>query len=346
MSQSASINHIPMPTTELTPLVRQWLLLQALANRRNGMTVKEMSEEFEVTIRTVRRDLDTLLQVGFPISENHVSSHGRKHWTFNTESRGTSLSFSWDEAIALYLGRRYLDPLAGTLLWENINQAFRKIRACLGETALRYLEKMSDAFHHTNFGAGDYAQKSEIIDQLIYAVEERRYTLLTYHSLNSTEPFTYEVFPYGIVFHHNSLYLVAFSSDHQEIRHFKIDRIEQADPQDMKFPKPKKFNLQDHLANSFGIFQGNDRSHTVRIRFAADVARIVEESRWHHSQQLKRQHDGSLLATFELGDLHEVKSWVLSFGSKAVVLGPEELREEIMEEVQQVLSEMLKENQP
>lgn len=338
MSRSTSIDRIPMPSTELTPLVRQWMLLQALANRRHGMTLKEIAAEFEITTRTVHRDLDTLRQVGFPISEKEISSHGRKHWQLTPESNGMRLSFAWDEVIALYLGRRHFDPLAGTVLWDSIHNAFRKIKSCIGETALRHLEKMSDAFHHTHFGAGDYRDKSEIIDQLMFAIEERRQTLLTYHSLSSTEPFTYEVSPYGIVFHHNSLYLVAFSSDHQEIRHFKVDRIELADPQGLKFPKPGDFNLQDHLSGSFGIFQGDGRNHRVRIRFAADVVRIVEESKWHHSQELSRQADGTLLAEFELGDLTEIASWILSFGSKAVVLEPEELRERILEEAESIVS--------
>lgn len=340
MTQSPPLDRVPMATTESTPLLRQWLLLQSLANRRNGLTVKEMAEEAGVTTRTIRRDLQTLQQVGFPITENHVSSHGRRHWQLSPEAKYHSLSFSWEEVIALYLGRRHLDPLAGTILWENINQAFRKIKACIGETALRHLEKMSDAFHHTHFGAGDYREKSDIIDQLMFAIEERRQTLLTYHSLNSTEPFTYEVAPYGIVFHHNSLYLVAFSSDHQEIRHFKVDRIEQADPQGLKFPFPEDFNLQDHLAGSFGIFQGDGQPHRVRVRFAADVARIVEESRWHHSQKLTRQPDGCLLADFELGDLTEVKFWILSFGSKATVLVPDELRESVLCEAEGILSNL------
>lgn len=53
-----------MSTGEMTPLVRQWLLLQSLANRRNGLTIKEMAEDAGVTMRTIRRDLQTLQQIG------------------------------------------------------------------------------------------------------------------------------------------------------------------------------------------------------------------------------------------------------------------------------------------
>jgi predicted DNA-binding transcriptional regulator YafY len=70
----------------------------------------------------------------------------------------------------------------------------------------------------------------------------------------------------------------------------------------------------------------------VRIRFDREVARYVQETTWHPSQQLKAQKDGSILASFVLNSTTEIKSWVLSFGSHAVVLEPAELRAEIVKE--------------
>jgi predicted DNA-binding transcriptional regulator YafY len=100
-----------------------------------------------------------------------------------------------------------------------------------------------------------------------------------------------------------------------------------------KFPfrLPEGFNLRDHLANSFGIFDGPGRI-CVKIRFLSTVARYVHEKHWHASQRLTPQADGSLLAEFCLGSLEEVKSWVLGFGRHAEVLEPEGLREEMEEE--------------
>ena len=329
-----------MPSSDYPAVVRQWTLLQSLSNRHYGMTLQEMSDETGVTTRTIRRDLALLQEVGFPVSENHKSDHGRRHWQLDPSAKKISLSFDWEEAMALYFGRRYLDPLAGTMLWQSLNRAFRKIEACLGDRALRHIRKMKGAFHHVQFGTSDYHDKSEIIDQLSLAVEERSMTLLTYHSRSSTEPVTYDVYPYGLVHHRHSLYLIGFSTTHDEIRTFKVDRIERVDSDPLKFQRPVDFDLKKYLADGFGIFHGTGPLTMVRIRFSADVARVVSESQWHASQKLSRQADGSLIAQFELGDLHEITSWILSFGSKAVVIEPEELRESIAEELRQALSQL------
>lgn len=331
-----------MPGEKSSPLSRQWTLLQSLAAHHYGLTIKEMAAEHGVTTKTIGRDLEKFQEVGFPVSVCQTSEHGCQHWRLDSDAKLIPLNLAWDEAIALYLGRRLLDPLAGTPIGASVQRAFRKIRATLGKRALDHLEKMSGAFHNTRFGASDYFGKSEMIDQLIIAIEDRVATLITYQSLSATEPVTYDVAPYGLVFHNHSLYLVAYSSDHDEIRVFKVDRIEHVDPPDrenLKFLLPDDFDLQRYFAHSFGVFPGNGSLRAVRVRFAADVARVVSEGQWHASQLLTPQRDGSLIGEFQLADLHEFQSWILSFGSKAIVLEPDELREEIAEEYRRALSQ-------
>lgn len=316
-----------------TPLLRQWQIIIQLSARRSGATVKELAEEFGVVQRTIRRDLQALQRAGFPLDER-TSSHGRKHWRLHADASRPPLRFTWDEAVALFLARRHLEPLAGTPLWESAQRAFRKIRATLSESAMRYLDKISGAFHHTRTGTGDYARKGEIIDGLMIAIEDRRIAFITYQSARATEPVTYEVYPFGIVFHRQSLYLVAYSVSHDEVRHFKIDRLSDVQLETLQFTRPADFDLQQHLADSFGIFHGEDgQSEDVKIRFSPEVARYVAESRWHHSQKLSPQQDGSLIFQVTLGTTEEIKSWVLSFGAQAEVLKPRHLREEISEEI-------------
>lgn len=97
-----------------SPLLRQWMLLEALSSRAGGATVLELVRELGVSEKTVRRDLGTFQKVGFPLQE-HFGPHGRKAWRLEPSADTPSLSFAFDEAIALYLGRRLLEPLAGTV---------------------------------------------------------------------------------------------------------------------------------------------------------------------------------------------------------------------------------------
>lgn len=312
-------------------LLRQWILLKALSVRGAGATVKELAEELSVVEKTIRRDLETFLAVGFPLEET-VGQFGRKKWRLDPDRTPPGMTFAFDEAVALYLGRRFLEPLAGTVFWDAAQRAFRKIRACLGPGALRYLDKFAAIFYQTAVGASDYSDQAELIDQLVLAIEERRIVLLTYQSLRATEPTTYDAYPYGLTYHRGALYLVGHAPDHNAVRHWKVNRIEEVELSELRFNRPAEFDLVGHFAKSFGVFQGDGDVH-VKVRFARPVARYVSESKWHASQKLLRQKDGGVLAEFDLSSTEEIKRWILSFGQHAVVEEPEELRAAIVAEL-------------
>jgi proteasome accessory factor B len=317
-------------------LIRQWILLKQLSSRHYGVTVREMAQEFGVNEKTIRRDLNIFRDAGFPLVEK-TGEYGKKTWKLELDGKPPELSFPFDEALALYLGRRFMEPLAGTPMWEAARRAFKKIRACLPQSALDYLEKMGGQLHQTSVGASDYSQKSAIIEQLMIGIEDRRATLIAYQSMRATEPVTYDVYPYGLSYHRGSLYLIAHAPDHGEVRHYKVDRISDAEAGEFPFQRPADFDLEEHLSNSFGIFQGRGDAR-VRVRFSSSVARYVSESRWHASQQLTRQKDGALVAEFQLSDTEEIKHWILSFGKEAQVLAPAALRDELAVELEALLA--------
>lgn len=309
--------------TEAPPLVRQWILLRTLCSRHHGVTIKELAAEMVVGEKTIRRDLEAFQTAGFPLIET-VGQFGRKSYRIDQSKSQPGMSFAYDEAIALYLGRRFLEPLAGTVFWEAAQRAFTKIRATLGKEALKYVDQFAAVFHQTNVGASDYAEKADLIDALMQGIEERRAMFIAYRSLQATEPVTYDIYPYGLTYHRGSLYLIGHAPQHNAIRHWKVDRIEEAKLEDLRFNWPEDFDLQTHFAKSFGIFHSDGEVH-VTVRFSPTVARYVQESNWHASQNLTTEKDGSVLAEFDLGSTEEIMRWIMSFGQHAVVLAPSEL---------------------
>jgi predicted DNA-binding transcriptional regulator YafY len=318
-----------------SPLIRQWILLRTLAARKYGATVKELAREAGVSIKTIRRDLETFQTAGFPLREV-VGDFGRKKWHLESAKPPADLNFTWDEAAALYLGRRLLDPLMGTMFWQAAREAFRKIQAVLEPVPREYLDKFATMFCQTMIGTHDYSKKADLIDSLMQAIEDSQAVAMTYQSLAATEPVTYTVWPYGLVYHRGSLYLVGRTRRHEDTCHWKVDRIEAVTLKDQRFQRPEEFDLQKHLAKSFGVFQG-DGEVCVKVRFLPAVARYVGEATWHPSQKLTRQRDGSVVAEFTLDGTEEIKRWIMSFGKCAQVLEPEELRHEIIQELREAV---------
>jgi len=318
---------------DTTPLVRQWTLLHILSSRRQGATVGELMSELDANDKMIRRDLQFLASNGFPLVES-VGDRGKKSWTLSSGVHAPALNFNFTEVLSLYLGRRALEPLAGTNIWQGAQSAYTKIRATLGEGAIAYLEKLSRVLQPTHTAVGDYSAKADLIELLLMAIEDRKITWIVYQSANATEPVSTEVYPLTLLWHRGSLYLLAHAREDDKVKTYKVDRVSGVDVTHLKFTFPNEFDAQQFLSSSFGIMSGANTTTRVRIRFSSSVARYITERKWHASQQLSKQRDNTLIAEFELGDLHEFKAWLLSFAQHAEVLEPESLRTEMRDTIQ------------
>lgn len=312
-------------------LIRQWRLLRLLADARTGYTVKEIQQETGVSIETVRRDLRDLSDAGFRVREAS-GYRGVKRW--RVEGFEDGFTFTITDLLSIYMGRQFLETLAGTPFWDGQQKVFSKIRGALGPSAFNYLKKLASSLRATSIGASDYTKRGELIDLLMIAIEDRLVSLIVYQSDRSTEPVEQEVYPQGFVYHRGSLYLIAWSSRRGEIRTYKMDRIEDVHSTKLPATVPEDFDLAEWLEHSFGVFRSNSTElQTIRIHFTREVARYVQESRWHGSQQLSVQKDGSLIAEFRLTDTQEIKRWIMSFGPNATVLEPQQLVEDIQRDL-------------
>jgi len=317
------------------PVYRHWILLRTLGARRHGLTVREMAQDMGVAEKTIRRDLALFQRLGFPLVETN-GERGRKTWRLAGGGSAPPLQFTFDEAVVLYLARPFLEPLAGTQLWQAAHSALRKIRATLDERAIAYFDQFPQLFHCTTFDFGDYSNQAGIIDDLTFAVEECKAVHITYQSLQATEAATRDVYPYCLVRHKGWLYLIAFDPGHDQIRHYKVDRIERIEVSSFTFQRPRDFDVSKHLAGSFGIYEG-DRDVTIVVKITPPAARSVVESKRLPGAVVTNQGDGSVLVRFRFTSTVEIKPWVLGFGASAVILEPEDFRVEVSEELEQML---------
>ena len=318
--------------SESQQLLRQWRLLQLLEDSRIGIRLAELARQFEVSDRCIRRDVAVLKTAGFPLQEI-IGDRGVKRWKMKPFCE--QLQFNYSDMIAVILSRRFLEPLAGTPFWEGHQKIYRKVRGALGDHAVRFCERMQQTIRVSGFGSGDYSKRGQVIDTILQAMEDRRRVLIVYQSMQATESVEQELGPQGLIWHNGSLYLIAWSARREEIRNYKVDRIEEATiGSDLKYAVPDDFSLDEWQKKAFGVFRGDGTElHSVRIRFNRDAARYVQESWWHDSQQFHPNPDGSVEMALELTELTAVTKWVLSFGRNATAIEPPELIDRIRDEL-------------
>ena len=144
--------------------------------------------------------------------------------------------------------------------------------------------------------------------------------------------------PYHVGQIEHGWYLLAYDPARKAMRTFALQRITKLSLLKTKFVRDPRFNARDHLGGGFGVwsYAGEEkRTQEVHIRFEGSAARIVGERQWHLTQAIRKlKADGSVIEfQADLSGLEEITRWVLSWGSKAKVLGPPELKKRVQEEL-------------
>jgi len=315
-------------------LARQWQLIQRLARSRAGILLDDLARELGCVRRTVYRDLDALMYAGFPVLSER--REGRVYYRFVDSYRLGDVPFTPDELLALAFGEDLLRPLEGTVFHESIQAALAKIKAGLGPELHAYLETLHDTFRVLPGPHKNYAEYRETIRVLNDAVLAHETLRMSYRTGATGRVATRDFDPYRVFYRGGGLYALGHDHASDQLRTFAVDRIRRIEASGRKFELPPDFDFDAYIANAFGVIA--EPALRVRIRFDPRWASYVAERTWHESQQLKTLDDGSLELSMEVGGTAEIRTWVLSFGSGALVLEPQALREEVRLELEASLS--------
>jgi predicted DNA-binding transcriptional regulator YafY len=126
--------------------------------------------------------------------------------------------------------------------------------------------------------------------------------------------------------------MIGYCHLRKEVRVFALDRIKMLHQTKEAFEVAEDFDFEEFMRPSFGVYVGE--SVKVRIWFSPDAAGYIKEKIWHDTQWIVSQKDGSIVFEAEVAGTEEIKFWVMSWGSKAEVLEPQSLREEIRAEAE------------
>ncbi len=133
------------------------------------------------------------------------------------------------------------------------------------------------------------------------------------------------------------------------MRTFALPRMTRCRVTQRSFERPEEFNGPEYLQNSFGVWTDvrDGALHVVRVELRDYAARMAQERRWHPTQELRRLNNAGTRVEicFHVSRLEEMVRWVLSWGSKAKVLGPPELKKLVREEVREIEAESASEVQ-
>jgi predicted DNA-binding transcriptional regulator YafY len=286
-----------------------------------------LAEEWEVSSKTIHRDLDYMrYQLDAPLE---YSTQHRGYFYTEENFSLPALSIKESDLFALYLAEELLMQYQGTPLHDRLSSIFKKIEDALPE-------KIAIDSSHENTRFTVFAPPSTTICPDVWeAVFKSLKTLdrleIEYHPPGQVLSKRL-LDPYHAVRYDGDWYVTGLCHLRKQIRTFSLSRITKASSLERKYTIPSTFDFHKISSSRFGVHWGEAEEH-VKIWFSSKVVPYILERKWHPSQEIKYNEDGSLVLSLTIDHLLELKRWVLSWGKEARVIEPEKLVLDLQSEI-------------
>ena len=202
---------------------RLFALTEYLRGRRTGVTAEALAERFGVTLRTIYRDLDTLRAAALPLSAERGRGGG---YALDRSYSLPPVNFTAREAALLVALGRFAIEMRLLPFAETLESGLDKVRAALSTSAQReLLARLSELSFH---GVPGMPSKKAVRNALERAWFEQCPLRITYVDGNFIQA-TRTIRIVGVLMERRETRLDAVDTKTGERRHFRLDRIEQAE---------------------------------------------------------------------------------------------------------------------
>jgi predicted DNA-binding transcriptional regulator YafY len=296
---------------------------------RRLVRAEDMAAHFEVSVRTIYRDISALGEAGVPIAGEAGVGYSLV--------RGYHLPpvmLTEDEAASLFVGAELVRQFTDASLSAPVNAAVDKLRAVLPRERQDHVERLARqtvVVGRVSHGGIDPEAQPWLL-AVQRGVGQRRVLRLAYRGRERAET-SRDVEPLGVVCYGGTWHLVAWCRLRKDVRHFRVDRIRKLHALDEHFPARPEFSLSQHVK----AYEERMAMLPVRVWFAACVhERARRESYATLVPELER--DGGTEFSFTTSSFDWLAQWLLSFGTQAEAIEPAALRERVRVEAEAVLS--------
>lgn len=299
--------------------VNRLLSMLLIISGKGTVTGKELAEHFEVSLRTIYRDIEKICEAGIPIA----SSSGKGGGYYIMDSYNiSSLFLNRDEAHTFIAVMENLHGLFGR------NEAFNDIILKIEHTYKRELIKDKLTLDMSHFSMEQ--EIKEYIGIISKAITDNR--LLVFEYINrDMEYLERTIEPSWIDFRYGDWYVVGFCRVRKDYRRFKLVRIKRLE-QGLTFAKRElsKDRIAEVIEHSY-----SQREIEVVLKFTSRIGAQLTE--YFQKEKISRCEDGFYLVSDTFPYEEGLLKFILSFGKECELLEPRELRGELQQYLQKML---------
>lgn len=277
---------------------------------------QELADRFQVSLRTIYRDIRTLEAAGVPLySEAGVG------YSLVEGYRLPPVMFSAEEASSFVAAEKLMQKFTDAGLGQHFSSAMYKIKSVLRG---REKDRVALLESHILMQPGDALFPGHIPDalsKLFDSIASQIQLLLLYQSFEAEHPRQRLVEPVGVFHENENWYIYAYCHLRKDYRQFRTDRIH-------KISNTETVFRQQHQPLAYYLNQTADTEHvTIRIRVEKSIVKYLRGARQYYGFVSEIDLGKTVEMTFKYKDLNDsFARWYLMFADHAEIIDPPELK--------------------
>jgi predicted DNA-binding transcriptional regulator YafY len=308
-------------------LASRLLSILMLLQTRGRMNARELAREFEVSVRTIHRDIDQLSAAGIPVYADRGRSGGFQLMDgYRTKLTGMTQS---EAEVLLLTGLP--GPAAQLGLSDLLSAARLKLLAALPANAQHDAERIASGFHLDPvswFRSPDPLPALQTVAQAVWA---GRYLNVRYR--NNGEVYPRRLGPLGLVLKGGVWYLVAQNG--KAVRTYRVAQICEAEIGDESFVRPNKFDLAAHWQEASRAYEAGLYREQADVKLSPRGMALLNQFGPHVKDAVtataQRDRRGWIRCTVPIESVRQGAREFMRMGEDVEVLGPPALRTRIAE---------------
>lgn len=280
------------------------------------VTAQELAERFDLSVRTIYRDLRALEETGIPIgAEAGIGYFINDGYTLRP------VAFTKEEASALIVGAKLLSQNSDCTVNKDYENALFKIKAILKPQEKEIAETISQ---HVEV-IGHNPVKNLYISDIQKAIADKKILKIKYLSLKDSKPVERMLECVGLCNYLGNWHLFAWCRLRKSYRDFRLDRIVELNITDLPCAKDDIFSISEFIESQKPFHQ----TPNISFRIKKDVCRYLDNWKEYYGFVCEEELSDSYIMHFYSDNLDSIAFMILNSGIMASDVQPPELMERI-----------------
>ncbi|GGG99637.1 helix-turn-helix transcriptional regulator [Mucilaginibacter phyllosphaerae] len=287
----------------------------------------DIAAKFNVSLRTIYRDVRSLEEAGVPIiGEAGVG------YSLVEGYRLPPVMFTREEATAFLTAEKFMEKMTDASTSAQYRSAMDKVRAILKTTEKDLLESIDGSIEVLKSQTQRRVNNNNHIQTILNGIAHKKILCIDYMAGYTQTKTNRHIEAVGIFYLDSYWHLIAYCRMRKDYRDFRLDRILQIQETDLVF-EGNHPALKDYLAQTASEHQ----LETIVIKVESKIINFINEQRYYHGFVSEKQTGNFTEMTFLTVSIEGFVRWLMMFGDHAEIMAPQKVKDKVSEIAEAIL---------